>query len=161
MGIYAPHQQPVLAVQELLAGVAFADLPPAGGAMVDSKDTILRGLYRKWTGCAAAGRFDVDPQHGNRICAVVFSVPGTTLTLNIVENAVGGFIYPVFVSAGASGFFDTDTDVLVPPDCHIACVTAGVLGAPGRVMIEFGQGLRPSAFEYFGNLGSEARPPGP
>ena len=159
--MYDPYQMPSVAILIPNNGVTLADVVPAVVAPSDdSGDLLMRGRIRKWDNATAGGRFDVLPQFGSRIITIAFNVPGTRLGISMVDDT-GVASIPLFISTTASGVFDLNADVLVPPGWHIACVTAGALTADGAIVIEFGQGLAPAVFDSFGKMGSESRPPGP
>jgi len=164
-GIYGQHQQPMVAILQVANGVQLADVAPVVPVPNDdSADRILRGRLRRWSNATAGGRFDVDQQWGSRLCSIEFSVPGTTLSVSLVDDVTGVTI-PIFISAVAAGVMDFDTDILVPPGFHVACTTPGAVTAVGEVVVEFGQGIEPSAFDdRHGTaviMGQETRPPGP
>lgn len=159
--MYEPFQLPTVAVLLPNTGVTLTDvIPTVAAPLDDSGELLMRGRIRRYNHVTAGGRFDVNEQFGARLDSLSFNVPGQTLTIELVEDA-SGITIPIFTSVGASGVFDTHTDILIPPGWHLACTTPGALTADGAIVIEFGLGIRPAVMDYFGNMGHESRPPGP
>jgi len=148
--------------QELLAGNTLTGAAPAGAGMVDSGETLLRGQYRTWTQCTAAGLVRIPPaaaHRGVRLARVMWNLPGVgTVTINLLdENGVAYQLRSVASATGAHA--ELDDGVLVPPGWAIQVVATNVLTGNGNVVVILGQGMNQDAFSGANLLGEEAYPP--
>jgi len=157
--MYKPYQQPGVIIMSF-GLIQLADVVPAGPVGFDSGESILRGRIREYTAATAGGRFEVIPQFGLRVHSVAYNTPGTLITLSMVKDDLSMTV-DFHTAVAAVGVYSSDQEILIPPGWHLACTTPIACTGAGGITIEFAQGLGPSVFDYFGNMGSENRVPNP
>lgn len=153
---------PQVWLQEQSAGAVLAGAAPAGVAMVDSGETLYRGMYRKHTVCTAAGLFQIPAAFncGYRLERLVWDTPGGgNFTVSLVDD--DGLDHKLEVTAAVFGVYvpRENGGILVPPGWAIKAVTSGVLASAGRVIAYLRNGWVTGAFVGAGAIGAEDLPP--
>lgn len=131
-------------------GGAVSGVAPSGAGLVDSAETLFTGQYRKWTGCTAAGLFQLPDRllTGWRLERLVWNLPGVGgLKVNLVDD--DGVVYEVAAPTTATGQYvpSENGGLLVLPGWSLKVVGTNALTGAGRLIAFGALGWRTDLFD--------------